>query len=135
MLCPCACAAAQRQGIDIDLPKFTHPRFWICFHPLYNIALANIAMVDYSDAPWSEFLHVDPAGLMVESTTRNSNSDDDVIARSRSEIYDRLGDMGQLSVAQRIAKVRDVFQPVQKLAGQSAQNTKMKCAYLVELEN
>ncbi len=43
--------------------------------------------------------------------------------------------MGNLTAAQRVTKVRQAFEPVQKLASKSARNTKMACAYLVELEN
>ena len=129
-LCPGACAAAQRAGVDIDDPRHVHPRFWIGFHPLYSVALGNLAMVDYEDAPWSDIMRVAPAGIDHGNISTNTESDRDVMMQARTQIYDSLGSMKDMTKAQRITKIRNVFNPCLQLAAMSPRNTKMACDHL-----
>ena len=131
-ICPCACAAAQRAQIDINDPKHAHPRYLIGYHPLWPIALTDLSLADYDDAPWSSHMRIAPAGQSSEPT---SSSTEDAILCARTQIYDSMGSMTELKEAQQITKIRSMFEPCLKLGAQSPRNCKMACAYLVELEN
>ena len=136
--CPGICKGCQERKIDVHDPKHHHPRNFIGFHPMYPVALARLAMVDYSDAPWSSYFHVAPIGVPVRPETSGNDSSKEgemCIARARTEIFDNLGDFGNLSAAQRISKLQETFQGVQKIAAKTTRDTKVACAYLVELEN
>ncbi len=39
MICPCACAAMQRIGKDIDTIENVHPFYCIWYHPLWKEAI------------------------------------------------------------------------------------------------
>jgi len=104
-------------------------------HPLWPIAISDLTLSDYEDAPWSRHIRVAPASVLTNPTISNNSSEEDAILRARTQIYDSLGSMGELSVAQRITTVRNSFQSCLNLAAQSARNCKMNCVFLVELEN
>lgn len=136
LICPCACAAAQRQGLDLDDAKYIHPRYWIAHHPLYPIALASIPMADFSDAPWSSHYQVQPAGVSSTPLTFSTqDSGDAAILQARTEIFDRLGDMTNWKQARRVTHLRDIINPLVKVASSSSRNCKYACAYIIELEN
>ena len=61
LICPCACAAAQRREINIKDPMHAHPRYLIGHHPLWPIAISDLTLSDYEDAPWSRHMRVAPA--------------------------------------------------------------------------
>jgi len=89
-------------------------------------------VADYQDAPWSCHIQVAPASVI---TTQDKATEEDAILRARTQIYDGLGNMGDLTVAQRITQAKNAFEPVLKLAGQSSRHCKTAYAFLVELEN
>jgi len=99
---------------------------------LWPIALTDRSLADYDDAPWSSHMRIAPARPSFEPT---SSSTDDAILRAQTQIYDSMGSMNELKEAQRITKIRSMFEPCLKLGAQSPKNCKMVCAYLVELEN
>ena len=134
-ICPCACAAAQRRGMDIKNPTHVHPRYLVGFHPLWPIALADLALADYEDAPWSHHFRITPATVDNSVLGVENNSEHGEILKARTQIFDSLSNMSQLQQSQRIVLVRNNFEPCLKLAGQSARQCKLACAYLIELQN
>ena len=134
-ICPCAYAAAQRRGMDIKHPTHVHPRYLVGFHPLWPIALADLALADYEDAPWSRHFRITPATVDNSVLGVENNSEHGEILKARTQIFDSLSNMSQLQQSQRIVLVRNNFEPCLKLAGQSARQCKLACAYLIELQN
>jgi hypothetical protein len=105
------------------------------FHPLWPIALADLALADYEDAPWSIHFRITPATVDNSVLGVENNSEHEEILKARTQIFDSLSNMSQLQQSQRIVLVRNNFEPCLKLAGQSARQCKLACAYLIELQN
>ncbi len=52
MICPCACAAMQQIGMDIDKIENVHPFYHIWYHPLRKEAIKSLQLSDYKDSPF-----------------------------------------------------------------------------------
>ena len=62
-------------------------------------------------------------------------SEQDIIVRNHTQIFDGLPDMQKLFQAQRIIKLRQQCDACIKLGVESPSSTKLMLAYLVELQN
>ena len=93
LLCPCACAACQRTGVDIDDSTQYHPRWWIGYHPLYHSALLNLGVADYDNAPWVPIKKILNAGSNPNSTVPRQESEADIILLNRTDIFNGLPNM------------------------------------------
>ena len=94
MLCPCACAACQRQQVDVYDCSHYHPRLWIGYHPLYSTALANLGIADIENAPWVPVNHTISVGSNKNTKTTPGQSLNDIILRNRTLIFNELPNMG-----------------------------------------
>ena len=94
MLCPCACAACQRQQVNVYNCSHYHPGLWIGYHPLYSTALANLEIADFDNAPWVLVNNTSPVGLHQDTKTSPEQSLNDIILRNRTLIFNDLPNMG-----------------------------------------
>jgi hypothetical protein len=134
MICPCACAAMQRIGWDIDKIEHVHLFYRIWYHPLWNEALKNIQLADYKDSPFCSSPFSNPTisnvvdklvGPITEYTMQHTNS----------EIFSTIDICGNISEAQRIAKMKQHFQLLEKIAVKSVQSTKLAIISIIKITN
>ncbi len=118
MICPCACAAMQRFGKDIDLIENVHPFYCIWYHPLWKEAIKSLHLSDYKESPYYSLTQLEP-------TSKSSVQDQDPLSTTKledtmrcfnSEIFDKIGHLGNISEAQRINKMREHFHKLEKIA-------------------
>jgi hypothetical protein len=55
--------------------------------------------------------------------------------RANSEIFDKVGNLGNISEAQRIHKMREQFHKLEKIAIRSVQSTKYAICSIIEVTN
>ena len=135
LLCPCACAACQRVGIDIDDSNHYHPRWWIGYRPLYPAALANLGVTDFENDPWLPIQNVSTSGINKNSKLPYEESEHEIIDQTRTQTYNGLSDMPKVSKAEKITKLKEQCDVCIKLGAESPSNTKLVFEYLVELQN
>jgi hypothetical protein len=135
MICPCACAAMQRFRKDIDKIDNVHPFYRIWYHPLWKEAIKSLQLHDYKDSPYYSLTQLEPtsissaqnpdpmSNIKLEDTTRCFNS----------EIFDKIGNLGNISEAQRINKMREHFYKLEKIAVKSVKSTKYAICSIIEL--
>jgi hypothetical protein len=115
MMCPCACAAMQRIGKDIDTIENVHPFYRIWYHPLWKEAIKSLQLSDYKDSPYCSITNLDPTSIASTDHYFNNGTLDDTIQRHNSEIFDKIGHLGNISEAQQINKMREHFNKLEKL--------------------
>ncbi len=64
MICPCACAAMPRIGMDINKIDNVHPFFRIWYHPLRKEAIKSLKLSDYKDSPYNSSSEVTSCPLL-----------------------------------------------------------------------
>jgi len=60
---------------------------------------------------------------------------EDTMRCFNSEIFDKIGNLGNISEAQRIKKMREHFHKLEKIAVKSARSTKYAICSIIELTN
>jgi hypothetical protein len=116
MICPCACAAMQRFGKDIDLIENVLPFYCIWYHPLWKEAIKSLHLSDYKDSPYNSLTRLEP-------TSKSSVQDQDPLSTTKLEDtmrcfnseFDKIGHLGNISEAQRINKMREHFHSLKRL--------------------
>jgi len=107
------------------------------YHPLWQEALNLCRLPDYDDSP-NVLTHNHPLGSgakTVGNSTGSGQSTNGIIRKVNGEIFDKLGDFGNMSVAARISKIRQFSAALEKVASKTARGTKVACAALVETTN
>jgi hypothetical protein len=127
MICPCACAAMHHIEMDIDKINNVHPYYRLWYHPLWKEVLKGISLSDYNNLPF----YCLPSSDCTTSNSMNppnppvSNSNqDDIIIRHNSEIFETIGNLGNISEAQQVAKMREHYKKLEKIAVKSVKSTK-----------
>ncbi len=115
MICPCACAAMQRIGKDIDTIANVHPFYCIWYHPLWKEAIKSLQLSDYKDSPYYSVTNLDPVSIANADHYFINDTLDDTIQHHNSEIFDKIGHLGNISEAQQINKMREHFNKLEKL--------------------
>ena len=137
MICPCACTAMQRVSWDIDLIENVHPFYRIWYHPFWKEALKSLHLSDYKDSPYYSLTHLEPTATSV-THAQDTLSDitlSDTIRRHNSEIFDQIGNLGNISEAQRIHMLREHFNKLEKIAVRSVKSTKYAICSIIETTN
>ena len=104
-------------------------------HPLWSIAIADLAISDYENSPWSHHFRIAPAIVDDSVLGGEHPSEQDAILRARTQFFDSLSNMSELKQSQHIVAVRNNFEPGLKLAVQLSRHCKLACTYLLELQN
>jgi hypothetical protein len=60
IICPCACAAMQWIGMDINKIDNVHPFYHIWYHPLWKEAIKSLQLSDYKDFPYYSLTNLEP---------------------------------------------------------------------------
>ena len=137
MICPCACTAMQRVSWDIDLIENVHPFYRIWYHPFWKEALKSLHLSDYKDSPYYSLTHLEPTATSV-THAQDTLSDitlSDTIRRHNSEIFDQIGNLGNISEDQRIHMLREHFNKLEKIAVRSVKSTKYAICSIIETTN
>jgi len=127
----------QRFGKYIDKIDNVHPFYRIWYHPLWKEAIKSLQLHDYKDPPYNSL-------TQLESTSIASAHDPDPLSNIKledtmcclnSEIFDKIGNLGNISEAQCINKMRENFQKLEKIAVKSTRSTKYAICSIIELTN
>ena len=97
MICPCACAAMQRVSMDIDKIENVHPFYRIWYHPLWKEAIKSLYLSDYKDSPISSSVYLEPTSNVPVQDPSCSITAEDTRRRFNSEIFDKIGHLGNIS--------------------------------------
>ncbi len=137
MICPCACAAMQRCGNDIDKIDNVHPFYRIWYHPLWKEAIKSLHLYDYKDSPYYSLTQLEPTSIAsTQDPDPMSNIKlEETMRCFNSEIFDKIGHLGNISEVQRINKMREHFHKLEKIAVKSVKSTKYAICSIVELTN
>ena len=135
MICPCACATMQQVGMDIDKIDNVHPFYCIWYHPLWKEAIKSLELSDYKDSPYYYSPHLEPTSNVTVQDPLSNITLDDTMGRANSEIFDKIGNLGNISEAQRIHKMREHFHKLEKITVRSVQSTKYAICSIIEVTN
>jgi len=107
------------------------------YHPLWQEALNTCRLPDYDDSP-NVLTDNHPIGIgdkTVGNLAGSGQSTNDIIRKVNGEIFDKLGDFGNMSVAARINKIRQFSAALEKVVSKTSRRTKVACAAIVETTN
>jgi hypothetical protein len=133
MICPCACAAMQRIGMDIDKIKNV-PFYRVWYHPLWKEALKGIQLSDYNDLPFYKSTCLDGTSSNGTDTASNLNTED-TMQGYNSKIFKTIGNLGNISESQQVAKMREHYKKLEKIAVKSVKSTKYAICGMIEVTN
>ena len=135
MICPCACAAMQRFGKDIDKIDYVYPFCRIWYHPLWKEAIKSLQLYDYKDSPYYSLTQLEPTSIAsAQDPDPLSNIKlEDTMRCYNSDIFDKIGHLGNISEAQRINKMREHFHKLEKIAVKSVKSTKYAICSIIEV--
>ena len=134
MICPCACAAMQRFGRDIDKIENVHPFYHVWYHPLWKEALKNIQLADYKDSPFYSSPLSSPKISNVVDTLPCPITED-TMQHVNLEIFEKIDIYGNIPEAKRVAKMRQHFHHLEKIAVKSVHSTKLAITSIIEITN
>jgi hypothetical protein len=134
MICPCAWAAMQHVGWDIDKIENSHLFYHLWYHPPWNEALKSIQLSDYKDSPYYSSPISDPTSSNVMDTLICQNTEETMF-RVNSQIFEKIDIYGNISEAQRIAKMRQHFHKLEKIAVKSVHSMKLAITSIIEITN
>ena len=84
--------------MDIDNIDNVHPFHRIWYHPLWKEAIESLELSDYKDSPHYSSPHlVSTSNVTVQFPLRNVTLDD-TMRRANSEIIDKIGNLGTISL-------------------------------------
>jgi hypothetical protein len=125
----------QRIGMDIDNIDNVHPFYCIWYHPLWKEAIKSLELSDYKDSPYNYSPHlVSTSNVTVQDPSRNVTLDD-TMRRANYEIFDKIGNLGNIPEAQCVHKMREHFNKLEKIANRSVQSTKYAICSIIEVTN
>jgi hypothetical protein len=123
MICPCACAAMQCIGWDIDKIENVHPFYCLWYHPSWHEALKSLQLSDHKDSPFYISPFSNPSSSIVTNTLICPNTED-TMQCINSEIFEKIDIYGNISEAQRIVMMRQHFHKLE-IAVKSVHSTKL----------
>jgi hypothetical protein len=121
--------------MDIDKIDNVHPFYRIWYHPLWKEAIKSCFLSDYEDSPFSSFAYLEPPSNVPLQDHSMSITAEDTMRRFNSEIFDKIGHLGNISEAQRVHKMREQFNKLEKIAIKSVHATKYAICGIIEVTN
>ena len=100
-------------------------------HHLWPIAIADLALLDYEDAPWSHHIRVAPVTVGGSVLLPKDSLGQYTVLRAHTQFFDSLGSMAELKEMQQIVTVRNSSEPCLKLAAQTPRQCKLAYKYLI----
>ena len=88
-----------------------HPFYRIWYHPLWKEAIKSLQLYDYKDSPYYSLTQLEPTSIAsAQDPDPLSNIIlEDTMQCFNSEIFDKIGHLGNIAEAQRINKMREHF--------------------------
>ena len=92
---------------------------------------------DYKDFPYYSLTHLEPTATTDTSAqdTLSNITLSNTIQRHNSEIFDQIGNLGNISEAQHIHKLREHFNKLEKIAVRSVKSTKYAICSIIKVTN
>jgi hypothetical protein len=123
--------------MDIDNIDNVHPFYCIWYHPLWKEAIKSLQLHDYKDSPYYSLTQLEPTSI---SSAQNPDPMstiklEDTMICFNSEIFDKIGNLGNISEAHRVQKMREHFNKLEKIAARSVQSTKYAICSIIEVTN
>jgi hypothetical protein len=92
-----------------------HPFYHNWYHPLWKEAIKSLQLGDYKDSPYYSISNLDHTSITSTDHYCNNGTLDNTIRGHNSEIFDKIGHLGNITEAQRINKMREHFNNLEKL--------------------
>ena len=92
-------------------------------------------MGDYKDSPYYSITNFDPTSIASTDHYCNNVTLDNTIRHHNSEIFEKIGHLGNITEAQRINKMREHFNKLEKIAVKSVQSIKYAICSIIEVTN
>jgi hypothetical protein len=110
------------------------PFYQVWFHPLWKEALKGIQLSNYKNLPFypSPSLNCTSSNGTVPVSNLNQ---EDTMHRYNSEIFQTIGNLGNISESQRVAKMREHFNKLEKISVKSVKSTKYAICAIIEVTN
>jgi hypothetical protein len=96
--------------------------------------LKGIRLSDYKDSTFYSPTSLDYTRSNSTNPVSNLNQDD-IIIRQNSKIFETIGNLGNISEAQQVAKMREHYNKLGKIAVKSVKSTKHAICSTIELTN
>ncbi len=114
----------QQIGMDIDKIENVHQFYCIWYHPLWKETIKSLQLSDYKDSPFYSVTNLEPTSNGPAQDPLSNITLENTIWSHNSEIFNKIGHLGNISEAQRINKMREHFNKLEKIAVKSVQSTK-----------
>ncbi len=98
-------------------------------------AIKSLELSNYKDSPYYYSPHLEPTSNVTVQDPSSNITLDNTIRCANSEIFDKIGNLGNISEAQRIHKMRLQFNKLEKIALRSVQSTKYAICSIIEVTN
>jgi len=94
-------------------------------------------LYDYKDSPYYSLTQVEPTSISSsqDQHLQSNTKLEDTMRCFNSEIFDKIGHLGNISEAQRINKMREHFHKLEKIAVKSVKPTKYAIFSIIEVMN
>ncbi len=90
---------------------------------------------DYKDSPNYSCSHLEPTSNVPVQHPLGNITLDNTMRRANSEVFDKIGNLGNISEAQRINKMREHFHKLKRILVRSVQSTKYAICSIIEVTN
>ncbi len=90
---------------------------------------------DYKDSPYYSLGCLEPTSNVPLQDPSSIITAEDTMRCFNSEIFDKKGHLGNISEAQRVHKLREQFNKLEKIAAKSVQSTKYAFCGIIEVTN
>ncbi len=121
--------------MDIDKIDNVHQFYRIWYHPLWKKAIKYLELSNYKDSPYYYSPHLEPTSNVTAQDPLSNITLDNTMRHANSEIFDKIGNLGNISEAQRIHKMREHFHKLKKIAIRSVKSTKYAICSIIEVTN
>ncbi len=107
--------------MDIDRIDTVHPFYRVWYHPLWKEAIKSLYLSDYEDSPYYSLGCLEPTSNLPLQDPSSIITAEDTMRCFNSEIFDKIGHLGNISEAQCVHKLREQFNKLEKIAAKSVQ--------------
>jgi hypothetical protein len=114
-----------------------HPFYRIWYHPLWKEAIKSLQLHDYKDSHYYSLTQLAPTSISSaqDPDSLSSINLEDTMRCFNSEIFDKIGHLGNINEAQRINKMREHFHKREKIAVKSVKSTKYAICSIIKTSN
>jgi hypothetical protein len=125
----------QQIGMDINKIDNVHPFYHNWYHPLWKEGIKSLQLSNYKDSPYYSLTNLEPTSNAAAQDPSSNITLEDTMRRFNSEIFDKIGHLGDITESQHINKTREHFNKLEKIAVKSVQSTKYAICSIIEVTN